>query len=80
MRERPVLPQEDLDVVVEIVLDRSLAAAGDEHEALDPRRLRLSHDVGHDRAVEDVEQLLGALDRGVPDLGGPHLPMRAIRL
>ena len=49
----------EFDVVVEIVLDGTLAAAGDEDEVLDPRRPALLDDVGQDRAVDDVQHFLG---------------------
>ncbi len=48
-----------LDLVVEIILDRLFGAAGDEDDVLDPRLARLFHDVGEDRSVDDVQQLLG---------------------
>ncbi len=49
----------ELDLVVEIVLDRLFGAAGDEDDVLDPRLARLFHDIGEDRPVDDVQQLLG---------------------
>ncbi len=49
----------ELGVVVEIVLDGLLAAPDDEHEVLDAGRAALGHDVGQDRTVDDVEQVLG---------------------
>ena len=49
----------ELDLVVEIVLDRLFGAAGDEDDVLDSRLARLFHDVGENRPVDDVQQLLG---------------------
>ncbi|MNT33530.1 hypothetical protein D3C72_1694630 [compost metagenome] len=47
-----------LDLVVEIVLDRLFGAAGDEDDVLDPRLARFLDDVGQDGPINDVQQFL----------------------
>jgi hypothetical protein len=61
-----------LDVVVEIVLQGALAAPGDQHEVLDPRRARLGHHVVDQRPVDHRQHLLG---RGLG--GGQHAGAQA---
>jgi hypothetical protein len=45
--------------VVEVILDRALAAAGDDDDVLDPRRDRLFHAVLDDGLVDQRQHLFG---------------------
>ncbi len=63
----------EFGVVVEIVLDGRLAAAHDEDEVFDARGPALGHDVGKDRAIDDVEQVLRG---GLPDRQDPRAKSR----
>ena len=49
----------ELRVGVEVILDRALAAAGDEQHPVDPRSYELLHDVLHNRLVDERQHLLG---------------------
>ena len=49
----------ELGIGVEMVLDRALAAAGDEQHACDPGADKLLDDILHDGLVNDRQHLLG---------------------
>ena len=49
----------DLERAVEIILDRMLAAAGDEDHLLDPRGTRLVDRILDERPVDNRQQFLG---------------------
>ena len=48
-----------LDLVIEIVLDGALGAAGDEDDVFDPGFAGFFHDIGQNRPIDDVQQFLG---------------------
>jgi hypothetical protein len=62
-----------LGVVVEVIFDRGLAAAGHEDDVLDAGRARLGHGIGQHRPIEHVEQVLG------DGLAGRHHPRTETR-